>query len=291
MSDGQRLQKLLAGAGLGSRRQLDAAIERGEVSVNGRVSQLGDRAIAGDVLEYAGRCYDVKHAEGASRVIMYHKPIGEVTTRSDPERRKTVFDRLPAVDGRWIAVGRLDINTSGLLLLTNDGELANKLMHPSSGVDREYACRVHGEVTDDMIERLRAGVELEDGIAAFSDIIASESEGSNQWFHVVLMEGRNREVRRLWESQGVQVSRLKRVRYGPVFIPARLRQRYVEELSPRDVAVLREDVGLPAKTSGLALSIQRAGRANDRTVGAHSKDNNKRRAPRRGSPPRSRRPR
>ncbi|GJM11536.1 MAG: hypothetical protein DHS20C11_38120 [Lysobacteraceae bacterium] len=291
MSDGERLQKLLAGAGLGSRRQLDAAIERGEVQLNGRVSKLGDRAVAGDRLQFAGSRYDVVTDQGSSRVIMYHKPIGEVTTRSDPEKRKTVFDRLPQVEGRWIAVGRLDINTSGLLLLTNDGELANQLMHPSSGVDREYACRVHGEVTDEMVARLKTGVQLEDGMACFSDIIARGNEGSNPWFHVVLMEGKNREVRRLWESQGVQVSRLKRVRYGPVFIPARLRQRYTEELSPRDVAVLREDVGLPAKNTGLTLVKQRAGRATDRTVDARPKDNNKRRAPRRGSPPRSRRPR
>jgi len=176
---------------------------------------------------------------------MYNKPEGEICTRHDPEGRKTVFSQLPKLkNDRWVNIGRLDINTSGLLLFTTDGKLANHLMHPSADIDREYACRVFGEVTDEMIENLKKGVELEDGPARFSDIQKAGEGESNQWFHVVLMEGRNREVRRLWESQGVQVNRLKRVRYGPVFLPKKLRKGQFEELSPRDVKVLYEDVGL-----------------------------------------------
>jgi 23S rRNA pseudouridine2605 synthase len=187
---------------------------------------------------------------GERRVIVYHKPEGQVSTRSDPEGRPTIFDRLPAVrSGRWIAVGRLDIATSGLMLLTTDGELANKLMHPSSGVDREYLVRLHGQITPEIIKRLRDGVELDDGLARFTDIVPhpdDDPEKSNRWFYVALMEGRNREVRRLWESQGIEVNRLKRVRYGCIFLPSSLKQGGFVELSQRETDDLAALVDLPS---------------------------------------------
>ncbi len=248
----ERLQKVLARSGLGSRRGLEARIRSGDISVNGEVATLGTKVGQGDRIEFEGRAYRlVTGKSDTSRVIMYNKPEGVVSTRSDPEGRRTVFDHLPKVHGgRWIAIGRLDINTTGLLLLTTDGELANAMMHPSYGVDREYACRVHGEVTGEMLQQLREGVELEDGPAHFSDIVESGGTGENRWFHVTLMEGRNREVRRLWEAVGVRVSRLKRVRYGAVFMPSRMKVGRWEELSPEDVQVLREDVGLPPGAGG-----------------------------------------
>jgi 23S rRNA pseudouridine2605 synthase len=178
-------------------------------------------------------------------VLIYNNPEGEICSARDPEGRPTVFDRLPKLKGeRWISIGRLDFNTAGLLLFSNDGELANALMHPSSGIDREYLCRVLGEVDDDMLVRLRAGIELEDGPAHFSDITIGGGTGANRWYYVCLMEGRNREVRRLWESQQVKVSRLKRVRFGPVFLPARLKQGYWEDLPPEEVIALYRLVGL-----------------------------------------------
>ncbi len=241
-----RIQKILAAAGLGSRRLLEQALADGKIRVDGKQVGPGDRLTAGATVEYAGQHYlVVADGDSLSRVLMYNKPEGVVCTRSDPEGRRTVFDNLPeARKGRWVGIGRLDINTTGLLLVTTDGELANAMMHPSSGVDREYACRIQGEVSDEMIEQLKSGVMLDDGEARFSDIVDSGGTGGNHWYHVVLMEGRQREVRRLWDAVGVRVSRLKRVRYGAVMIPSRLKVGRVEELSEADVAVLREDVGL-----------------------------------------------
>ena len=243
----EKLQKVLARAGFGSRREIEGWISEGRVSVNGKISQLGERVSEGDVIRVDGHVVSKTRLEHSHkcRVLFYHKPIGEVATRSDPEGRPTVFDNLPKLrNGRWIAVGRLDINTSGLLLFTNDGELANRLMHPSHHIDREYAVRVLGEVPEEALERLKTGVALEDGVGRFSSIEDRGGEGANHWYHVVLEEGRNREVRRLWESQGVTVSRLIRVRYGPVTLPRWLRPGRWEELGEKPLHLLRQSVGL-----------------------------------------------
>jgi len=253
----------MAQSGLGSRRGLEKQIETGRVSVNSKPAKLGCQVAHGDIVEFENTSYRVEEQDsGVGRVILHNKPEGVVCTRSDPEGRRTVFDHLPRVEkGRWITIGRLDINTTGLLLLTTDGELANAMMHPSSGVDREYACRIHGNVTAEMIEQLKKGVQLEDGMAHFSDIVTSGSSGENRWYHVVLLEGRNREVRRLWDAVGVKVSRLKRVRYGAVFAPASLKVGRFEELKPRDVRILRQDVGLKSNPdTHLALKKLRSTR-------------------------------
>lgn len=244
---GEKLQKVLARMGVGSRRDVEAWIEEGRVKVNGAVATLGQRVGDRDAIAVDDRLLKrEKIEEHVRRVLIYNKPEGEVCTRDDPEGRPTVFDRLPRLrSGRWINVGRLDINTTGLLMFTTDGELANRLMHPSYEMDREYAVRVRGEVDEEMIERLKAGVMLEDGPAKFSDIQeAPGGEGFNHWYHVVVMEGRNREVRRLWESQGVVVSRLKRVRFGPVFLTSELTMGRYREMDQRELDILSEEVGL-----------------------------------------------
>ena len=243
---GERLQKLLADAGYGSRRQLEGLIAEGRIKVNGAVAKLGDRATPDDRIEINGRPVGARRLAGDRRfVIAYNKPEGELVTRRDPEGRKTVFDRLPHLPtGRWIAVGRLDVNSAGLLLLTNDGELANRLMHPRASIEREYAVRVNGEVTDEMVLRMVNGVELEDGPARFEDVVESGGRGSNRWFHVVIMEGRRREVRRLWEAVGATVSRLKRVRYGPIILGSSVRAGQWRELDPQERRDLLRSVGL-----------------------------------------------
>lgn len=235
----EKLQKVLAAAGYGSRRELEQWISDGRVQVNGKIAKLGDRVSPEDTVVVDGKKAKLLPADQRIRVLLYNKPEGEVCTRSDPEGRKTVFEHLPRMSGeRWIAVGRLDIGTTGLLLFTNNGELANRLMHPSYEIDREYLVRVHGTVDDAMIKRLREGVLLEDGIAKFSDLVAGERVGSNGWYTVALMEGRNREVRRLWESQGVEVNRLKRVRFGPIFMPSYVRRGQWIELDDKSLADL-----------------------------------------------------
>ena len=244
---GQKLQKVLANLGLGSRRKMERWILEGRVTVDGSVATLGDRVHAGQVLRLDGKPLEVDAAEQV-RVLLYHKPVREVCSRDDPEGRKTVFERLPKLkSGRWISVGRLDFNTSGVLLFTTDGRLANALMHPSSAIEREYLVRVMGRVDEPMLERLKHGVELDDGPARFSDIQEGGGDGINRFFYVVLMEGRNREVRRLWESQGTTVSRLKRVRYGEVFLPSKLKKGQWLELPQRDVDVIYQMAGLPTK--------------------------------------------
>ncbi len=227
---------------MGSRRQIERWIEENRFIVNGVTVTLGYALKPGDHLQFNGRTVKwEKYAEQTTRVLVYHKPTGEVVSRRDPEGRPVIFTQLPRLQvGRWIAVGRLDINTSGLILVTNNGELAHKLMHPSSEVEREYAARILGEVDDAMLERLKTGVELDDGEAFFQDIQFYAGEGANKWYHVVVKEGRNRLVRRLWESQGVQVSRLKRVRYGPAMLPERIKPHAYYELTEKELNQLIE---------------------------------------------------
>lgn len=250
--DSEKLQKVLARAGKGSRREIEAMIEQGKVSVDGKIAKLGERVDvhSGVKIRINGDIVNLSQTQKAiCRVLMYYKPEGELCTRFDPQGRATVFERLPRLTGsRWIAVGRLDINTSGLLLFTTDGELANRLMHPSHEVEREYAVRVFGKVDDEIINRLRNGVMLEDGLAKFNNIKATGGTGINQWFNVTLNEGRNREVRRLWESQQIQVSRLIRVRYGNIELMKSLPRGGWEEMPLKQVNYLRELVGLPAET-------------------------------------------
>ncbi len=244
---GEKLQKVLARTGLGSRREMERWIEQGRVTVEGRPAKLGDRVNATARITVDGKPLNTAPAE-ETRCILYHKPTGEVCSRKDPQGRRTVFERLPKLkSGRWISIGRLDYNTSGLLLFTTDGELANKLMHPGSNIEREYMVRVMGQWDESMLQRLMEGVMLDDGMARFADIQDGGGDGINHWFYVVLMEGRNREVRRLWESQGLTVSRLKRVRYGEVFIPSKVKQGQWVELDAKEVKSLYRMAEMPLK--------------------------------------------
>ncbi|HEV7777484.1 MAG TPA: pseudouridine synthase [Luteibacter sp.] len=270
----ERLHKVLANAGLGSRRMLEQRIQAGEVEVNGAAATIGASVHAGDRVVLDGKQFVVAtDSRSDAEVLLYHKPEGVVTTREDPEGRPTVFEQLPRLKGaRWVAVGRLDINTTGLLLLTTDGELANALMHPSSGLEREYLCRVHGEVPDEIIERLKAGVELEDGPARFDEIAVISRGGSHSWFRVVIREGRNREVRRLWDSQGFLVSRLKRIRYGSVELPRALRRGDSEALDEEAIKELRRKINLGAPAPVLTLSAVVHQRRASRSVTEYKPD-------------------
>jgi 23S rRNA pseudouridine2605 synthase len=244
----ERIQKALSRQGLGSRRQIEAWISEGKITVNGHAAKLGEPVSAGDTVMFGGRRIVIREADQQlPKVIVYNKPEGEVCTRDDPEHRPTIFQRLPKLrQGRWITIGRLDINTSGLILLTDNGELANRLMHPSHQVEREYLVRVLGRADDDALYKLTHGVKLDDGMARFEDVVDSdpESNASNHWYYVVIMEGRKREVRRLWEAVGLKVSRLKRVRYGSVMLAKNHRQGQSKELTDKKVIELCEMVGL-----------------------------------------------
>ena len=268
----ERLHKVLAQAGLGSRRALEQRIADGMIKVNGETAQTGMSVKGGDRIEIDGKTFVASALTEPARVLIYNKPEGEVTTREDPEGRPTIFEALPVLKGaRWIAIGRLDINTTGLLLLTTDGELANAMMHPSFEIEREYVCRVRapeGEetVSDKLVDRLRRGVALEDGPAKFEKIERIGGTDSNEWFQVTLSEGRNREVRRLWESQGCQVSRLKRIRYGDVTLPQPLLRSQSQELPAAQVDALRKKLNLdegppPALTLQPVIGQRKAAKA------------------------------
>ncbi len=253
----ERIQKFLANQGAGSRRQIDAMLQQGRISVNGKTAKPGDQIDGREKIAIDGKLLRLHRHQAKPKILMYHKPIGEVCTRSDPEGRENVYQNLPRLNqGRWVSIGRLDINTSGLLLFTNDGELANRLMHPSFEVEREYAVRVHGAVNQEMLQQLRDGIQLEDGQAHFDEIIDSGGTGSNHWYHVVLKEGRNREVRRLWEAVGVEVSRLVRVRYDHFSLPKWLKpgkHRYLDEDVVKRV-YKRLDLGQKHPAQGKAKS-------------------------------------
>ncbi len=241
----ERLQKVLARTGIGSRRQIEDWIRGGRLRINGRTATLGDRVTADDRIQLDGRIIKPFKRIHKRRVLAYHKPEGVVCTRRDPEGRPDVFRDLPKLDkDRWILVGRLDLNTSGLLLVTTDGELANRLMHPSSGVEREYAVRILGKVDEKLLDTLHQGVELEDGPARFDSIADAGGQGANHWYHVVIREGRNREVRRLWESVGLTVSRLIRVRYGPIALGRNIRPGRWRELERAELRALLEAVDM-----------------------------------------------
>lgn len=230
MSDFEKIQKVLANAGVASRRKVEAMIKEGRITVNGNVAKIGDRITYHSTVLVDGKQVRFAQTKNFRQIILYHKPEGEICSRVTEPGKPSVYDNLPELEeGRWISVGRLDVTTSGLLLFTNDGELANKLMHPSSDIEREYKVRIYGDVSHDMLDRLYHGVQLEDGMAHFDDIKPGVKTGKNQWFNVVLKEGRNREVRRLWESQGLQVNRLIRIRFGEYSLPRSLKPgEYIE---------------------------------------------------------------
>jgi len=241
----ERLQKVLAQAGIGSRREMEEWIAAGRITVNGVAAQLGQSVVPTDKIKIGGRLVNVRFTSTRTpRVVMYHKPEGEIVSRDDPDGRPSVFAALPRIrGGRWIAVGRLDFNTSGLLLFTNSGELANRLMHPSSELVREYAVRVLGELSQETQRSLLDGIELEDGPASFASLADGGGEGANRWYRVTLFEGRNREVRRMFEAVGSTVSRLIRVRYGPFALPPQLRRGRVRELEEAEVKALLRTLG------------------------------------------------
>lgn len=257
----ERIQKVLANAGYGSRREIEHWIEQGRIRVNQRIAAPGDRIGPGDRVFLDGKPLTRLRTGPKRRVIAYHKPVGEICSRKDPRGRPTIFDRLPpVVNGRWIGVGRLDINTVGLMLLTTDGELANRLMHPSARVEREYAVRVLGEAGPEILRRLQRGVELDDGMARFDRVVDAGGSGRNHWYHVILREGRKREVRRLWEAVGLTVSRLIRVRYGPVSLERSLRPGKWRELTPDQTEALYALAGLQREPGTSAGPGRRQGR-------------------------------
>lgn len=262
----EKLQKVLAEEGLGSRREMERWIEAGRVMVNDEPAHLGQRVSVSDQIIVDGKPLK-RRATGGGRVLLYNKPVGEVCTRKDPEGRRTIFDRLPELgSGRWISIGRLDIATGGLLLVTDDGALANRMMHPSTGLDREYTVRVNGILSDEQLAELKSGIVDDGEDLAFSDIRYYNGRGMNHWYHVVLLEGKNREIRRLFEHFGFMVSRLKRVRFGPVLLPSRLPRGRYEALSEQDTATLyamlklsrgerRAPRGRPGKSAAKTSSV------------------------------------
>jgi 23S rRNA pseudouridine2605 synthase len=279
VSKSQKLQKVLAQAGLGSRRAMEQLIEAGKVKVNSEAATLGQRVTSEDVIEFGRRRIQFKVTARLPRVILYHKPEGEIVTRDDPKGRTSVFEKLPTIrSAKWLAVGRLDFNTCGLLIFTTSGELANRLMHPRFEVEREYAVRIFGVLSDDAMRQLRTGVRLSDGLARFDELEAKGGEGRNHWYRVVLKEGRNRVVRRMFESLGLRVSRLMRIRFGLVTLPANLKRGTWIEIKEAEIRNLLSWVGseppvVSPKTasSGAASSgAAKSGAANARSANSHA---------------------
>jgi len=263
--DTVKLHKVLADAGMGSRREMEDLIIQGRVSVNSMPAHIGQRIGATDQVRINGKTVHRKIQTKPPRVLIYHKPAGEIVSQSDPEGRPTVFDRLPkAKNGRWIAVGRLDFNTEGLLLFTTSGELANRLMHPRYGIEREYAVRIMGELEHDQSQLLKSGVTLEDGVAKFLRLADGGGDGANRWYHVALTEGKNREVRRMFEAVGHMVSRLIRTRYGIFVLPPRLRRGQFDEVPADQIVQLMKMAGLKTANLTVALPHKSQHRGNDR---------------------------
>jgi len=274
----ERIQKVLSRLGVGSRRQIEAWIREGKIQINKNPAKLGDHISSDDRVYVNGKKIDLSNSEEVERrVIMYYKNEGEICSRDDPEHKDSVFDHLPKLkSGRWISIGRLDLNTCGLLLFTTDGELANRLMHPSFEIEREYASRVLGEVPTDAINNMLAGVECEDDVLKFDSVRDAGGSGANHWYHVILHQGRYREVRRLWESQGIKVSRLKRVRYGSVSLPRSLRQGRWEELDMKQINTLLDLTGMekvkqPSKKSYSKTPYKKTSPYKKKTSGKYNK--------------------
>lgn len=258
----EKLQKALARSGHGSRRELEEWIVAGRISVNGKPAHIGQRVSARDRIKVNGKLVSLRFAPRLPRILLYHKPEGEIVTRDDPQGRPSVFDRLPQLrSGRWVAVGRLDFNTSGLLIFTTSGELANRLMHPRYAMEREYAVRLHGALTEAQKSELTSGVALDDGVARLDAVEEGGGEGANRWYRVILSEGRNREVRRLFEALGLTVSRLMRVRYGPIALPPRLKRGMCQELDEQELRALDAQLpGLSSKPQAVEKTPAKTGR-------------------------------
>ena len=263
---GEKLQKIMASAGVASRRESERWIKEGRVSVNGKVSGIGDRATSKDIIRVDGKPIRVTKAEEFERkMIAYHKPMGEISSKKDPQGRPTIFDTLPKIrNSRWLSIGRLDFNTSGLIFFTNDGNLANKLMHPSMEIVRKYAVRVRGKVTEDIINQLKRGVELDDGMAHFDSVDDAGGEGTNHWYHVTIKEGRNREVRRMWEAFDIQVSRLHRIKYGHFELPRSLKRGRWRELTAKELAQFESVAGLKPTAPKVVVQPSNKQRLNKR---------------------------
>jgi 23S rRNA pseudouridine2605 synthase len=254
----QRLHKLLAMQGMGSRRDMEELIASGRVTVNGEIAKVGAGITQYDIVRVDSRPIRISFEAELPQILIYHKPEGEIVSQDDPEGRASVFDKLPRIkQGKWIAIGRLDMNTSGLLIFTNSGELANRFMHPRYEVEREYAVRIFGELTEGQLLQLTQGIELEDGPAAFDSISPQGGEGANHWYQVVIKEGRNREVRRLFEAFQLPVSRLMRVRFGPVNLPPRVKRGTMLKLEQKQVVELLEWAGLDVPKTPLKQLNQR----------------------------------
>jgi len=260
MENSEKIQKVLARAGLGSRRELETWIVAGRIEINGRVAQLGDRVNIDDEIKVDKKLMNLDESyQHPTRIIIYNKPEGEICTRHDRLGRQTVFDRLPRLrNSRWVSVGRLDIKTEGLLILTNNGEMANRMMHPSSQIEREYAVRVFGQVDSNVLNNLQQGVELEDGLACFEKIVDGGGKGQNHWYHVVIKEGRKHEVRRLWESQGVKVNRLIRIRFGDIRLPLSLERCKWLELQDDEINDIAESLGLEIESDLPKFKIRKS---------------------------------